>query len=385
MINKIKKLNKNHMLDLKKLNILYTNFHDSYGGGHDTYIKNIARSSDLNIYIACPPSSNLYTDLKHTDPNIYPNLRALYPIPFPSKLSELKSLWQSIHAIKKIIEEQKIDIVHTNGSADNRLLLYVKCLSNQKFKVVFTKHNSYPVKGIFSRWRLMHFNDAIIFVSKSIYQSLGFKTKSPKITVIHNGIDINRYIKLEKNKQNAYFTLVSNAGTADHKGWHYLFHAIKLLPIADQQKIKVLMIGHQRSEEDIHRLVDVLPSCVIEWTGFTKTPETYLMQGDIGFVLSDGCDTISFACREMMACGLPIMISNFGGLSENIDDRLNGWITPVGDVVAIKRLLQELLVMPEETLRAMSTHAREKAIHAFGLDYMINQTLQVYQKLSALK
>ncbi len=363
------------------MNILYTNFHIDYGGGHDTYIKNLAITAQANVYVACPASGNLYIELKQADSKVYPYLKGLYPVAFPSKLKEFKKLYESISIIKKIIKDKQIDIVHTNGSADNRLLLYVKWFSKLKFKIVFTKHNSYPVNGVISRWRLVHFNDAIIFVSKSIYQILGFKVQSNKITVIHNGIDINRYIHLDKNKQDSLFTFVSNAGTAHHKGWHYLFHAIKLLPLEHQNKIRVIMVGTIPPASIISWLIKDLPSCTIEWTDFSKTPEDYLIQGDIGFVLSNGCDTISFACREMMACGLPVIVSNFGGLPENIDDGINGWITPVGDILAIKQLLQSILAMPGEQLQQMSFNARQKAIQSFGMDQMIDRTIQIYREL----
>lgn len=362
------------------MNILYTNFHSGYGGGHDTYIKNMAKNTKFNVYVACSISCNLYVDLKK-DNKDYPNLKGLYPVEFPGKLSELKQIFKSIATIKQIIENNQIDIVHTNGSADNRLLLYVKWLSNLQFKVVFTKHNSYPVKGIISRFRLLRFNDAIIFVSQSIYQSLGFKTQSNKISVIHNGIDIDRYINLPKHKSDKLFTFVSNAGTENHKGWHYLLHAIKLLPIEQQYKIKVIIIGNKPTENKIKLIIKELSSCVIEWTDYTEKPENYLIQGDVGFVLSDGCETISFACREMMACGLPVIVSDFGGLPENIDHAINGWITPVGDIIQLNKVLQSILAMSRKRLQQMQVNARQKAIESFDMNKMLDSTMRVYKKL----
>jgi glycosyltransferase involved in cell wall biosynthesis len=221
----------------------------------------------------------------------------------------------------------------------------------------------------------------VIFVSNSIYNTLGFEINSEKIRVIPNGIDVNKYINLSKQKKDNLFTFVSNAGTADHKGWHYLLKAIKLLDLKQQQTIKVIIMGTRRSNADISHLIKELPSCIIEWTDFTRTPEKYLIQGDIGFVLSDDCDTISFACREMMACGLPVMVSDFGGLPENIDNGINGWITPVADVIYLKNLIFEIMSLPHEKLQQLSLKAKEKAINEFNLNSMLDKTYKVYDEL----
>ncbi|WP_422630925.1 glycosyltransferase [Photorhabdus tasmaniensis] len=42
----------------------------------------------------------------------------------------------------------------------------------------------------------------------------------------------------------------------------------------------------------------------------------------------------------MMACGLPVIVSDFGGLPENIDHGVNGWITRAGNEVSIHNILK---------------------------------------------
>lgn len=377
------------------MNVLYTNFHLTYGGGHDTYLKNLLTNKNINAYVAVPASSNLYLAL-HSEPEKY-NITQLYGIEFPGKLKDLSKIVDTTVRLRNIIESNNIDIVHCSGSADHRMMLYVKLLSHRPFKVVFTKHNSYPTKGIVSRWRLLGFSDAVIFVSHSIYKTIGFRIstkKREKITVIHNGIDVDRFnpvhmsarTKMAKTSiPDGIVTLVSNAGTATHKGWHYLFRAIKELPLVSQRRLRVIMVGDMPDAEIIEKLVGAMPLCEVLWTGYTAIPEQYLWLGDVGFVLSDDCETISFACREMMAAGLPVIVSDFGGTQENFTERqdgsiTNGWLTKTGDINDICKVLEEILVFPV-LVKDKSQYALEIAQDFFTVEKMIDETMNVYRRL----
>ncbi len=66
----------------------------------------------------------------------------------------------------------------------------------------------------------------------------------------------------------------------------------------------------------------------------------YMKNASIGFVLSSDCETISFAFIEMMACSLPVIVSNFGRLPESIDYGVNGWSIKTGSEISIHNNLE---------------------------------------------
>ncbi|GKX53516.1 glycosyltransferase [Budvicia aquatica] len=125
---------------------------------------------------------------------------------------------------------------------------------------------------------------------------------------------------------------------------------------------------------------DWLPKQVT-FTGFMSEPYRALLNADIGFVLSDAVETISFACREMMSAGLPIIVSDFDGLSENITPGMDGWVTPVGDETALAALLLEMSALSPTQLTQMKQRARRKAEREFGIESIIAQTHQVYTQI----
>ena len=101
---------------------------------------------------------------------------------------------------------------------------------------------------------------------------------------------------------------------------------------------------------------------------------------DVGFVLSYAVETISFACRETMAMAKPVLVSDYAGLPENIDDGVDGWRVPVRDRTAIAVAVADMLEHPER-LRTMGNAARRKAEREFGLDRFIAATEDAYAAL----
>ncbi|MNI53113.1 D-inositol 3-phosphate glycosyltransferase [compost metagenome] len=90
-------------------------------------------------------------------------------------------------------------------------------------------------------------------------------------------------------------------------------------------------------------------------------------------------EALSFACREIMALGLPALVSNAGGLPENVTDGVDGWIVPVRDVAAMTDKLRFMLDHPD-VVREMGARARETSLRDFNLERFAAATLDVYQR-----
>lgn len=82
-----------------------------------------------------------------------------------------------------------------------------------------------------------------------------------------------------------------------------------------------------------------------------------------------------------MSAGLPVIVSDFGGLSENITPEQDGWITPVGNETALAELLHQISILNPSRLAEMKRQARRKAEQEFGVERMIAQTHQLYERV----
>ena len=105
---------------------------------------------------------------------------------------------------------------------------------------------------------------------------------------------------------------------------------------------------------------------------------------DAGFVLSWDVETISFACREMMAMGKPVLVSDYAGLPENIREGRDGWVVPARDRGAIAAALHALW-STRDRLGSMGHEARAHAEACFGLEHFVDATEQAYAGLLSSK
>ncbi|HMD22087.1 MAG TPA: N-acetyl-alpha-D-glucosaminyl L-malate synthase BshA [Alloacidobacterium sp.] len=86
-------------------------------------------------------------------------------------------------------------------------------------------------------------------------------------------------------------------------------------------------------------------------------------------------ESFGLAALEAMACRVPTIATNVGGVPELIEDGVDGRLFPVGDVEAMAEAAAELLLNPEK-LESMATAARKTAQQRF----CASKIIPVYEK-----
>ena len=84
-----------------------------------------------------------------------------------------------------------------------------------------------------------------------------------------------------------------------------------------------------------------------------------LAQADV-FLLPSEMESFGLAALEAMACEVPVIATNVGGVPEVVTHGVDGYLAPVGDVTAAARYAIALLSAPERA-REMGHQARESA------------------------
>jgi colanic acid/amylovoran biosynthesis glycosyltransferase len=93
--------------------------------------------------------------------------------------------------------------------------------------------------------------------------------------------------------------------------------------------------------------------------------------------LSEGIANVAL---EAMACGLPVVATDAGGMREAIDDGVNGFLVPLRDTEAMADRLVRLANNPE--LRAeMGRKARDRAVRDFDLKDQGRKFVELYQEV----
>ncbi|ARP90122.1 transferase [Bordetella genomosp. 9] len=365
------------------MKILYTNFHPRNGGGHVTYIMNLARGlgGAHAITVATPGTSRLYRYAGEL-----PGVRTV-DMRFRSRASALLS---EPSRLRRLIVEQGFDLIHVNGSADHRLVM-LATLGMRRPPIVFTKHNDLPLDTIGHRMRARLATDQVIAVSEFV---AGLLRRSAygrlPITTVYHGIDTDYFSPpseaLRPALREKYFgptapgkILLGSAGGTDYeKGWLDLLAGLALLDPAERQRFRVLVAGDPPTEEKMARVRELGLQDQVVFPGLLDDVRPALAACDVGFVLSYR-EALSFACREVMSLGLPALVSDAGGLPENVRDGHDGWIVPVRSPQAIAGVLRGMLADPGR-IAAMGAAARERSLHEFNLSRFVSATLAVYRQ-----
>ena len=368
--------------------LLITNFHSGDSGGHRTYVETLATrlSPRYERFVACPDTSDVYASLAGAE---LPG--RLIAEPFPAKPRELIKVLEGIARFKRLLRELRPALIHVNGSPDHRMVMFATFGAATRPRIVLTKHNTIPVKTGLSSWvRARSFTDHVIAVGPSAAAVIKASPyRAAPVTVVPNGINLSVFRPCSDDEraqarrnygipQDA-IVLVSVAGTGHHKGWWVLTQALQSLPRELRNRFRVLIAGMPLEPASIARECGTLTvEGVVRFLGKLDRVVELIHSADAGFVLSYGVETISFACREVMACGLPVLVSDYADLPGNVADGVEGWIVGVRDVRQVSVWLHRA-AQGAFDLRAIGRAARLRAQREFGVEAMIAATEAVYE------
>jgi glycosyltransferase involved in cell wall biosynthesis len=365
------------------MKILFTNFHHGIGGGHVTYIASLllGLKATHRLFVACPATSRLFN-----------RASAIVGIQvIDMSFMTRPSSWFSARAVlRELILKEKFDVIHVNGSSDHKQVMLALVGLRYSPRVIFTKHNDRSVSSVGHHLRARFSTDHVIAVSDHVK---GLLLNSPyqrrPISTIKHGIDTQYFSpvsQVDKVQLRAQFfeqdvqdkiILGSASGTNEEKGWLDLVRALSLLEPEQRKHFHVAVIGEQ-PDELLRAQATAYGVCAhLSFLGVLDDVRAVLAACDLGFVLSYH-EALSYACREKMALGLPVLVTGVGGLTENVCQDREGWVVPPRSPESIKDILLNILSNPDQ-LSMMGAQARARAERDFNLNHFIESTMAVYQ------
>jgi glycosyltransferase involved in cell wall biosynthesis len=89
-------------------------------------------------------------------------------------------------------------------------------------------------------------------------------------------------------------------------------------------------------------------------------------------------EATSVAALEAMACGLPVVASDVGGLPEIVDPTV-GALVPPGDPVALAEAVAGVLADPRRSEKGRL--ARDRVVARWSNDRLVERHLEIYREL----
>lgn len=367
---------------IKVLNIIS----DTNIGGAGKVIINFSRNFDnknFEIVVVLPKGSALVKELKGT------KVKLIEIDGLKDKSLDFKSLFK----LKKIIKQEKPDIVHTHASSIARLAARMV----KGTRVIYTRHCAYPVsekikKGIgqfLYKSVNEYFSDRIIAVGYAAEENLleGGISKD-KIDTFFNGVEQIAITSDESRKK-----LKKQYGVADDefvigilarleyvKGHDTFIDAADIL-IKKGMKVKFFICGAGTEEERLKAKVKEMGlEKNIIFTGFVKNVGDFLNIFDVQVNCSFGTETSSLSLLEGMSIGVPAVASNYGGNPYLIFDKENGFIVPKQTPEATAEALEKILTN-EDTRKYMQQKSIEIFNNKFTVAHYVENVQGVYRKV----
>lgn len=298
----------------------------------------------------------------------------------------LKGIYTRLHFVG-----QKLDILHIefDAQAINWIDLkdYLGCKILLSGRGTFQKHSVYDTFPSALKLLFQHV-DGYHFISNYLRGNmarLGLPTSVPT-WLIEPAIDMRLFTEhpLQPKVSSNRLKIVSVARLAWQKGYEFAIDAVALA-VQEGLELEYTIVGEGPYEEPIRfaaRQWGLLDNGVIKFMGAVprEVVAKYLSDADmmIHSAIEEGfCNAVI----EAQAAGLPVIASDAGGLPENVEDGVTGFIVPRRNPEAMTEKIMLLARDPELRLK-MGKAGRERALNRFDLKTQISAFVALYQEMT---
>jgi N-acetyl-alpha-D-glucosaminyl L-malate synthase BshA len=231
-------------------------------------------------------------------------------------------------------------------------------------------------------WSINH-SDAVTAVSQSLKNdTLEHFNIKREIDVVPNFIDFTRFNK--KPKEHFKKAIAPNGEkimvhTSNFRKVKRVEDVISVFCLVNQRiPSRLLMIGDGPERSHIEKMSrDMQCHNSITFLGKQEAVEEILSVCDL-FILPSETESFGLAALEAMACEVPVISSNAGGIPEVNMHGVTGYLSNVGDVADMANNAVKVLEN-EEVLKTFKHNSLNRA-KEFDLDKIMNDYLDIYQR-----
>ncbi|MFS0560289.1 N-acetyl-alpha-D-glucosaminyl L-malate synthase BshA [Terribacillus sp. 179-K 1B1 HS] len=291
----------------------------------------------------------------------------------------------------EVIDEEKLDILHVHYAVPHAICaILAKAIAKHDVKIVTTLHGTdITVLGIDNGLRKMIIHaieesDVVTAVSQSLVdQTREMLDVVSPIDVVYNFVDEEVYRPADVRDVRQQFGIAE-----DEKVLVHISNFRKVKRVQDvvqvfsyvQEKLpaKLLLIGDGPEYSDILRDVQQrgLEDKVL-FLGKRNNVAALLNMADIMLLPSEK-ESFGLVLLEAMACGVPCIGTDVGGIPEVIENGKNGFVAQLGDVKQMADYAMDLLT-DEKLWQQFSEAAIQHAAQAFHSEQIVARYEAIYE------
>ncbi len=325
----------------------------------------------------------------------YDSMNLGFRLGIPYAIPQITSLKTFLESIKSS------DLIHVHGHPYPSSLIAAKIAKRYSKPLVLTQHNTFiAYAGIVwdhVEWlndyaigkQVLKEADKIVVVSnatKNYVWSLGANPE--KTEVLHNGVDLNRFrpltgIKDEMRRKlgitegsnvvltvrrlvykNGIDTLIESAKKAVKQNPGLVFIVVGKGPDFEEVKEKIVQLGIQKN---------------FRLTGFVSDEDLplYYNAADFFVLPSKSGEGLPLVALEAMACGVPVISTNVGGISEIMNEDYGKLVPPNSP----ESLADAILDFSQRDFSVIKKDLRKMVEQKYSWDRNVEKLVEIYEEL----
>jgi len=229
-------------------------------------------------------------------------------------------------------------------------------------------------------------SDGVTAVSEFLREATleNFQVGSKDIRVIPNFVDVNRFQRQDKDH---FRKMISGNGekilihTSNFRKVKRIEDVLNTFAIVRKEvPARLMMVGdgpERVKAEDLCRQIGMCDDIV--FLGNQNKVEEIYSIGDI-FLMPSANESFGLAALEAMACEVPVISSNAGGLPELVVDGKTGFTSPIGNVE--KMAADAISLLKDEAKWKKFSQAAKDHAHNFTIEKIVPHYERYYEEVS---
>lgn len=231
--------------------------------------------------------------------------------------------------------------------------------------------------------------DRVVAVSRYVADDLvdrpGIHVDRGRITVIHNGVDVENVEGLARLARGnggpglppSRPRIISVANLIPMKGQTELLRALPTV-IAEIPGVHCVLVGDGPDRPALEALTRRLGLVEhVTFTGKVVDPYDLVLDGDVFVLASRAAEGLPMALLEALALGKPAVVTRAGGILEIVEDGRTGLVVPSRDPAALAAGIVKIL-SDGALARRLGEAGRETVARRFPARTMVQRTEELY-------
>jgi glycosyltransferase involved in cell wall biosynthesis len=289
--------------------------------------------------------------------------------------------------LRRLILDRDIDVIHMHSPHAHTLGCAAAVLARRGVCVV-TRRVSFSIrKSFMSVWKYKWRVDRYIAISNAVKDVMvNDGIDAGRISVVHSGIDLKKFDHMDPAPLRAELGLAPDtrlignvAHLAANKGQRHLVAAMPAI-LDSEPTAHLAIVGAGEMMDELSAQVERLGlQRSVSFLGFRTDIPALIKSFDV-FVMASLMEGLCTSILDAMACGVPVVATDTGGVPDIVNHERNGLLTPVNDPESLAKTIVKMLAHPDMATRLVAA-AHDTVRDKFTINAMAEGNLAVYRDL----